>query len=245
MKRAVVVACASACLLLASLARAAPSDATARESRRHFQAGETHFKAGAFDAALAEYQAGYDAKPLPGFLINIAQCQRRLGDLKAARATYQKFVMVAPDSPLVPQAKAMVDELDKLLADLSNAPASANASASNASPSGNASTNTNTNPNANKEGDDAQKQAPADVEPAAPTPVLTAVVAAEPAGATSAPVLVGSPATAEKVPGAARTRWWLWGTLGAVVVGGAVTAVVLSTGGTTTVHDGSLGTLRR
>jgi hypothetical protein len=30
-----------------------------------------------------------------------------------------------------------------------------------------------------------------------------------------------------------------------VVVGGAVTAVVLSTGGTTTIHDGSLATLRR
>jgi len=236
MKRAIVVACASACLLFASPARTAPSDAAARESRRHFQAAETHFKAGAFDAALAEYQAGYDAKPLPGFLINIAQCQRRLGDLKTARATYQKFVMVAPDSPLVPQAKAMVDELDKLLADLSNAPASANASAS-----GNAGTNSNTN----TEGDDAQKQKPADVEPAATTPVLTAVVAAEPAGATSAPVLVGSPANAEKAPASKGTRWWLWGTLGAVVVGGAVTAVVLSTGGTTTVHDGSLGTLRR
>ena len=233
MKRAIVVACASACLLFALPARPAPSDAGARESRRHFQAAETHFKAGAFDAALAEYQAGYDAKPLPGFLINIAQCQRRLGDLKAARATYQKFVMVAPDSPLVPQAKAMVDELDKLLADLSNAPAGASTSA-------------DTNAGANKDGDDAQRQKPADVEQASATPVITAVVPAEPSVATSAPVLVGSPSAREKVPASAgRTRWWLWGTVGAVVVGGAVTAFVLSTGGTTTVHDGSLGTLRR
>jgi hypothetical protein len=37
----------------------------------------------------------------------------------------------------------------------------------------------------------------------------------------------------------------LWGALGAVVVGGAVTAIALSTGGTTTIHDGSLATLRR
>ena len=42
-----------------------------------------------------------------------------------------------------------------------------------------------------------------------------------------------------------RHRWWLWGALGAVVVGGAVTAIALSTGGTTTIHDGSLATLRR
>ena len=86
---------------------------------RHFQAGEARFKAGAFDEALAEYQAGYDAKPLPGFLVNIAQCQRRLGDLKKARATYQKFVLVAPDSPLVPQVRSMIAEIDGLLAEAS------------------------------------------------------------------------------------------------------------------------------
>ena len=51
----------------------------------------------------------------PGFLVNIAQCQRRLGDLKKARATYQKFVLVAPDSPLVPQVRSMIAEIDGLL----------------------------------------------------------------------------------------------------------------------------------
>src|SRR5204863_9937876 len=92
----------------------APSEAE-RTARSQFQAGEARFKAGAFDEALKEYQAGYDAKPLPGFLVNIAQCQRRLGDLKTARATYQKFVLVAPDSPLVPQVKSMMAEIDALL----------------------------------------------------------------------------------------------------------------------------------
>lgn len=230
MKAGLVIVCAGACLLLSSPARAAGSDAAARESRRHFQAAEAHFKAGAFDAALADYQAGYDAKPLPGFLINIAQCQRRLGDLKAARATYQKFVMVAPDSPLVPQAKAMVEELDKLLAEIANVQPG------------------------KETGDDPQKQkqapapvpAPADDEPAAAAPVVTAAAPTEPAVATSAPVLVGSPSAESEPPAPARRRWWLWGTIGAVVVGGAVTAFVLSSGGTTTtVHDGSLGTLRR
>ena len=235
MRAVLLVACAAAVLLsFVAPVHGAPSDAAARESRRHFQAAEAHFKAGGFDAALAEYQAGYDAKPLPGFLINIAQCQRRLGDLKAARATYQKFVMVAPDSPLVPQAKAMVAELDKLLADLSNAPPNANADAANAAA------------NTNKESDDSPKQKPADVEPAAPAPAVTSITpAAEPPVATPAPVLVASPAAADEPPARSGRRWWLWGTIGAVVVGGAVTALVLSTGGTTTVHDGSLGTLRR
>ena len=63
--------------------------------------------------------------------------------------------------------------------------------------------------------------------------------------ATLPTLLVASPGPAATPAAPSGTRWWLWGMIGAVVVGGAVTAVVLSTGGTTTIHDGSLGTLRR
>lgn len=186
---------------------AAPS-AAEREARTHFQAGEARFKAGAFDEALKEYQAGYDAKPLPGFLVNIAQCQRRLGDLKTARATYQKFIIVAPDSPLVPQVRSMIDEIDGLLANLEKSKPSEEAAAEETKP-----------------------------EPEAP-PAPKAVE--EP------PLVLVSPAPAPApAPERSSHRWWLWGAIGAVVVGGAVTAYVLTSGGTTTIHDGSLATLRR
>ncbi len=89
-----------------------------RIARRDFQEGEAHFKAGRFAPALERYQAGYDELPLPGFLINIAQCHRRLGELAKARATYQKFMMVAPDSPHLAEVRALIAELDKLIADL-------------------------------------------------------------------------------------------------------------------------------
>src|SRR5262245_65334313 len=116
--RTTIVRVFAVTLVLAAAAparEAAAASEKEREARSHFQAGEAHFKAGAFDEALAAYQAGYDAKPLPGFLVNIAQCQRRLGDLKGARATYQKFVLVAPDSPLLPQVRSMIVEIDALL----------------------------------------------------------------------------------------------------------------------------------
>jgi tetratricopeptide (TPR) repeat protein len=201
-----------AAALLAALAPARAAAATPekeRAARAHFQSGEAHFKAGAFDDALADYQAGYDAKPLPGFLINIAQCQRRLGDLKAARATYQKFVLVAPDSPLLPQVRSVIAEIDGLLAK-PDADAPASESATEAKP-----------------------------EPGA----AAAAPGATPE--TPAPVLIGRAAEPEGAPPAPGRRWWLWGALGAAVVGGVVTAIVLSSGGTTTVHDGSLATLRR
>jgi len=88
------------------------------QSRQSFQSAEAHFKAGRFAEALPAYQAGYDLVPLPGFLINIAQCYRRLGDLVRARATYRKFILVAPDSPFVPEVKSLIAELDQLAIDL-------------------------------------------------------------------------------------------------------------------------------
>jgi hypothetical protein len=192
-------------LLMAGPVGAATPEAE-RTARAHFQAGEARFKAGAFDEALAEYQAGYDVLPLPGFLINVAQCQRRLGELKPARATYQKFVLVAPDSPLVPQVRSMIAEIDGLLAKT-----------------------------------EADKPGPAGDEEGKPEPALTAATAPR---QTPAPVLVAKASDPAPEP-APRRRWWLWGAIGAVVVGGTVTAIALSTGGTTTIHEGSLATLRR
>ena len=101
----------------APAALAAPN-AAEREARRRFDEGEVSYRAGHYAEALAKYQAGYAAVPLPGFLVNIAQCQRRLGDLKTARATYREFVLVAPDSRLVPEVETLIKQLDDLIADL-------------------------------------------------------------------------------------------------------------------------------
>jgi hypothetical protein len=192
---------------------AASADAE-KQARRSFQRAETHFKAGLFAEALAEYQDGYERLPLPGFLINIAQCQRRLGALAQARATYRKFMLVAPDSPYVPEVKSLVAELDNLL----DSPPAA------APPPGQAETS-----------------------PVSPPSVATAPASQTLAGATAAPAesLVTVPAS-RPPPAATGRRWWLWGGIGAAVVAGTVTAIVLlRSPGTTTLHEGSLGTLRR
>jgi tetratricopeptide (TPR) repeat protein len=210
------IAALVALLLLVSLkvptAHAASAEAE-RESRRHFQLAETRFRAGLFAEALAEYQSGYDVLPLPGFLVNMAQCYRRMGDLKKARALYSKFLLVAPDSPLVPQVQDLIKELDKLLADLD------------------------------------------DEQPAA-APIAPPAVVAEPPPAAPPPppptpsAQAAATLTATAPPPAAKseshTRWWLWGTIGAVVAAGAATAFVLaSSRGVDTIQTGSLGALRR
>ncbi|MES1171768.1 MAG: tetratricopeptide repeat protein [Bacteroidota bacterium] len=202
---------------LAPIAAAVAAEAeTERAARASFREGEAAYAAGKYADALASYQAGYNALPLPGFLVNIAQCQRRLGDLARARATYQTFIMVAPDSPLVPEVRKLVAEVDVLLAETEAANRSA--------PSGTA---------------ESVGRAPAPFVPATSrkgsSPSTAAVSLAAPTQVSSTP--------ASAAPRG--RRWWLWGALAVAVVGGTVAAIALSSPDATVIHDGSLGTLRR
>jgi tetratricopeptide (TPR) repeat protein len=197
-----------------------PAAETDRRAHRLFEQAEAHFKEGLFAEALGEYQAGYDAVALPGFLINIAQCQRRLGDLTRARATYRQFIMVAPDSPFVPQVRALIVDLDKLLEDLEGSRDSA------------------------KNGVTRTGEDGAEPHPDAPRkglPVLRSD--GSPAPATS---LLAGPATPPPPTPRKTTRWWWASAIGvAALAAGTATYFALRPGETTTIHDGSLGTLRR
>jgi tetratricopeptide (TPR) repeat protein len=196
-------------------ALAAEASASEQQARRLFESAEAHFKSGLFAEALAEYQSGYDIHPLPGFLINIAQCQRRLGKLSVARATYRKFIMVAPDSPFVPQVKALMAELDSLSQDLEG-----------------------------NETNDAKAIAPPQASDAAEARSEGAEPASAQVDTTAAVVMDTTPPTTAAEP--KKTRWWLWGLIGAAAAGAVTTIVLVSLPpGTTTLHDGSLGTLRR
>ena len=216
------------------LAAAADTEAE-RTARLHFHKGETHYAAGQFADALTEYQAGYDAVPLPGFLVNIAQCQRRLGDLRHAHASYQKFVLVAPDSPLVPEVRKLITDVERLMAEAGGA-------------GGNPST-----------GGDGESPGDEVLAPGGSSLLSTAAFGlavdapgkGQPskinatAGPGDAPSLLAQP-VAESPPASTHHRWWLWGSIGAAVVGGTVAAIVLSRADAPgTIHDGTLGTLRR
>ena len=225
-RRAAFSVVVAAALVVSSIgapaALAAPNPAE-REARRHFAEAELSYRAGRYAEALAQYQAGYSAVPLPGFLVNIAQCQRRLGDLKTARATYSEFVLVAPDSRLVPEVETLIKQLDTLIAELA---------------SGGAGT---TSADVGAGGADVHA-----TDPSALPPALSPSAPTE--GSTQAQALVVAPAAVatEATRPRSHARWWLWGGIAvAAVVGGVATGIALSSPGTTTVGAGSLGTLSR
>src|SRR3954471_6899646 len=104
-------------LLMVCLAVTVPSravradDPATRAARRHFERGEKLFALGKFDEALEEYQTAFDAKPLPGFLYNIGQCYRNLGDLDQAIFSFKKYLKLQPDAE-------NKDAVDRLIQDL-------------------------------------------------------------------------------------------------------------------------------
>jgi tetratricopeptide (TPR) repeat protein len=83
----------AAFVIVAALVAAAPAHAAdKRAAANHFQRGRALFETNSYAAALDEFNAGYEAYPLPGFLVNIGQCQRKLDRLDDAVASFQKFL---------------------------------------------------------------------------------------------------------------------------------------------------------
>jgi tetratricopeptide (TPR) repeat protein len=104
----VIARLALALALVAAVA--APAAARAGDKRAasaHFQKGRALFESSSYSAALEEFNAGYEAYPLAGFLVNIGQCQRKLDHLDEAAAAFGKFL----DSDVAdPKLRAEVQE---------------------------------------------------------------------------------------------------------------------------------------
>jgi len=102
------------CVAVAVPARTANADDPAtRAARRHFERGEKLFALGKFDDALEEYQTAFDAKPLPGFLYNIGQCYRNLGDYDQAIFSFKKYLKLEPEASNKEAVERLIEELEE------------------------------------------------------------------------------------------------------------------------------------
>jgi tetratricopeptide (TPR) repeat protein len=196
-------------------APAKPTDAKKEKAARaHFEQAEKAFNVGKFDEALTNYQKAYEELPLPAFLFNIAQCHRNLGNNEQALFFYQRYLSLQPDAPNRKTVEDLIDEQRKRV-DQAKAPAPV-----------------------------AQAEPPP--TPAAPPSSSSPDLAARPpapeaATGTHAVDLTASP-TPEPRP--RYQRYLFWGVLGAVVVGGVVTAVMVSSSGSSgSLPKGKLGTI--
>lgn len=109
------------CLLLLALWGLAPRPAAGAElteeakaqAREKFNEGNGAYEQGQFRQALGAFEAAYELVSLPGFLFNVAQCHRQLGNFARAAASYRRFLALSEKEPAnAEMVKELITEMD-------------------------------------------------------------------------------------------------------------------------------------
>ncbi len=88
------------------------ASANAGGARSHFLSGLELYSQGKYAAALAEYQAAWVTWADPELLLDMAECNRHLGNFEEAREQYRGFLQRAPQSPLRASVERQLARLD-------------------------------------------------------------------------------------------------------------------------------------
>jgi len=93
---------------------AAPASAQdAEKARQLFQQGSKYYDLGQFDKAIEAWQQGYDQKPDPGFLYNIAQAYRQKQDAAKAIFFYKGYLRNSPKAKNREEVEQKIAQLQK------------------------------------------------------------------------------------------------------------------------------------
>ncbi|MGZ3405799.1 MAG: tetratricopeptide repeat protein, partial [Polyangia bacterium] len=104
----------SLCAALAAPARAGVDDE--ERARGHYEIGLGLYRLGDYHGALKEFAAGYELAHKPGFLLNLGQTYRKLGELREARDLYRQFLVeVRADDPARAQAQKVLAEIEEAI----------------------------------------------------------------------------------------------------------------------------------
>jgi Tfp pilus assembly protein PilF len=184
-------------LSLGSSARAEDAEA----GRRYFKKGQELLQQNDYRGAVKAFEAGYAAAPRVGFLLNIGNCYRKLGELGKAREHYWRFLDAAPkDHPSRPAVMDYLKQMEQIEADGVSVDSAAARAAAAPAPA--------TEPHAFR-------------SPSAVPPAL----AARPPEAPSAGLSVVDVRPVEEKPPVYK-RWWFWTLVGGAVAAGAATYVL-------------------
>jgi tetratricopeptide (TPR) repeat protein len=116
------LAAAVCCLLIAVTARAQVSTEglsgaeIEQRSRAHFELARAHLQLREYDAAIREFEIGYQFKPLPLFLYNIAQVAVLENKRSMAVEYFQRYLQASPRAPERADVNRRLDELKRSLA---------------------------------------------------------------------------------------------------------------------------------
>jgi tetratricopeptide (TPR) repeat protein len=108
-----VLVLATSTVTVAVPVRVHAEDASERTAKRHYDRGKKLFELQKFEEALEQFQKAYDASPIPDFLYNIGQCQRNLGEYKAAIFSFKRFLKLDPETERREKLEELIEELER------------------------------------------------------------------------------------------------------------------------------------
>lgn len=94
----------------------------AEKARQLFQQGSKYYDVGQFDKAVEAWQAGYEQKPDPSFLFNIAQAYRQKEDLHRAIFFYKSYLRNSPKAANRAEVEQRIAALQKQLNESASRP---------------------------------------------------------------------------------------------------------------------------
>jgi len=198
------VLCLALLLLPGAALAASPSEKAARaaalEAKKAFDLGD-------FTTAIAKYEEAYKLKSAPGLLFNLGQSHRRAGNLDRATFYFRRYLETNPPAAQAKATEEVLAQVEEQAASSKNAQAEAE--------------------RAEAERKKLEEQRRHDAEEQARKLELEKT-RLEVANAQRA-ALEASLKTPPVQPTPVTQRWWFWTAIGAVVVGGAVTATVVAT----------------
>lgn len=98
-------------------ANAGKTDADKAHAREAFRRALHAYDFGEYAKALDAFKEAYNAYEDPGFLFNIAQCHRQLGQNDDAIRFYSTYLSKVPQAPNQREVRAMIVKLEKLSAE--------------------------------------------------------------------------------------------------------------------------------
>ena len=90
----------------------ASEKAAAAKSRAIYQQAQQTYDRGEIAKALELYLQAYEAKALPGFLFNIAQCHRQLRNYERAAFYFKRYLALAPNTPNAQVVRDLIVEVE-------------------------------------------------------------------------------------------------------------------------------------
>jgi tetratricopeptide (TPR) repeat protein len=214
-----------------------PSKAVEKQVRQLYGAAQKAYDLGRFEEALKGFSDAYALKDLPGFLFNIAQCHRNLGNYERAKFFYNRYLDLSPKRPKnAAQVEALLAKVEEKLAEEEarlRREAEDRAAAQRAR---------EMEEQRRAEEERKAKAAAALVPAAVPVvPSAPPVPAAVPAPAVTPSPPAASVAAVQQDSGSVLNQWWFWAGVGVVAAGAGAATYVATTPQPRTTTLGDLG----